>query len=687
MGNKNHLLPLMLIDPSLQGIDTKDPTLSMQVKAKIIMECSKNPWYYFREVVKAPAQSGGNDRPFKFSRGNFAMYWMFFNHITTINIWPRQRGKSFCSDVLATYLMNVACTNTSMQLLTKDDHLRGTNIKRLREIDACLPSYISRQDRFDSKNASEYTVNLMGNHYKGHLPSTSPKRAYLVGRGLTSPIFFIDEPVFQPNISISMPSALTAGTAAREMAEEASSPYGTILTTTAGKQDDRDGKFIYNLTKEAAVMTEKFYDLDNLVDLEKAIRGAGKGNLRVNCTYNHRQLGVTDQQLNKAIEEAVVNGEDMLRDFYNVWTNGGSASPFEMDTINALVSGKMDPVWVQINGDSYTTRWYKDEKTIHRILETGDAIVGLDTSDAIGKDDMALVVRQLSTGEVVGVGTYNTTNIITFSKWLFEKWFMPYPKLVAIIERRSTANSIIDYLLLMLHQVGRNPFKQLFNWVFDKSTEHAGRFKEVSEYKLGKQGNLHVKYKKFVGFATSGSGATSRTSLYHDTLMSAVGDTATVLHDIGLIDQLLGLQIRNNRVDHGPGGHDDIVIALLMTQWFITRAINVKAYGLNPLNIMSEINIPGDTAVDVEVREADKELRIEIDDVMAIAKGTQHPLLINRLQRKLTILTSKLTVADDYYNIDILIAEMRALSRLNAPKEKKVLSKLDRVRRSARLTR
>ena len=666
MGVRNHALVLLLIDPNLRNIDPHSETLTVSEMARIIVECKKNPWYYFREVARAPASSGAKDGRFIFTRGNFAMFWMFFNHITTVNIWPRQKGKSFCSDMMAIYLLNIGCRDTSMMLMTKDDQLRSTNIKRMRSISEALPDYIQKQGRMDTKNSHEFTVNSLGNHYKGFLPSSSSKRAYMVGRGHTCPIFFVDEPVYQTNIGISMPSAFTAGATVREIARAAGAPFGTIITTTAGKQDDKDGKFIYKYLRDAAIFSETFYDNLNEEALCKTVRTNGGGKLRVNCTFNHRQLGSTDKQLQDAIDDIGVSGEDMLRDFYNVWTNGGISSPFALDIIDKLNASRSDPVWTQLDGDSYLTRWYVQESEANALMSGGKVVIGLDTSDAMGKDDIALVVREISTGKILAVGTYNTTSIITFARWLFESWLLKYPKLVMIIERRSTGSSIIDYLLLMLHEEGRNPFKQLFNWVVDKQLEQPMRFEEISDYTTNKHKRLHISLKKYVGFATSGSGATSRAGLYSDTLMSCMETSAHNMFDAGLIEQLFGLSLKNNRIDHQLGGHDDIVIATLLTQWFLTKAQHLRSYRIDPLTVLTHVGIPG-SGEDVEQEAKDSAIRAEIDILLRSSKGVRSPLLVSRLQRQLHVLTSKLTTHDDFYNIDKLLEEMRSIKRLDRP--------------------
>ncbi|EKD22645.1 MAG: hypothetical protein ACD_84C00025G0002, partial [uncultured bacterium] len=323
MGIKNHAFILVLFNPALKGIDPFSPDLTIEEMAMIAVECKMNPWFYFREVARAPGI--GSDEPvmLEANRGNIALFWCFFNHVMVILIQIRQTGKSFSTDTLMTLLQNIVCQNTTINLLTKDDKLRGENIARLKEIALLLPPYLNQRTREDANNTEELTVRSLGNKYLTHVPQSSPKRAYNMGRGLTSPIFHIDESPFQPNISIALPAALAATGAAIDAAKKNNAPYGTILTTTAGKKDDRDGRFIFNLMSDAAVWTEKFFDAENLDALELMIkRNSRVGVCRVNITLNHRQLGKDDQWLKRKLDESLQTGDDANRDYFNLWTSG-----------------------------------------------------------------------------------------------------------------------------------------------------------------------------------------------------------------------------------------------------------------------------------------------------------------------------------------------------------------------------
>ena len=85
-GLKNWKWPLALHNPNLVGVDPYDENLTNTQKLWILAECTENPWYFLREVIKIPAAVGLGGSPVRVNRGDLATYWLFFNHIDTTNI-------------------------------------------------------------------------------------------------------------------------------------------------------------------------------------------------------------------------------------------------------------------------------------------------------------------------------------------------------------------------------------------------------------------------------------------------------------------------------------------------------------------------------------------------------------------------------------------------------------------------
>lgn len=651
MGIKNHMFPLALHDPKLRGVDPFDPNISLENQFRVAAECKVNPWYYFREVARAPAGSGENATPLFANRGNIALYWCFFNHVMTVLIQIRQTGKSLSLDELATYLLNIRLRNTEINLLTKDDQLRVRNVKRLKAIDSELPFYLMQRSKKDANNNEVITINSLKNSLTTHVPQASPKAADKIGRGLTSPIFFIDEGPFQPNVHISVPAALSAGNDARDRAARNNEPYGTIFTTTAGKKDTKEGAYMYRILSEAAEFTEKFFDCKDITELEKVVRQASrpmrgsrqKSVFRVGIVFNHTQLGKTDEWLAKTIEENVFDDESQIdRDMFNRWTSGTLTSPLSIEVMETIRSSEKEPEFIDISKEGYTTNWFIPEEEIPRQLNRNPHILSMDTSEASGGDDISLRITDITNGKTIASGTYNETNFIVFAQWI-ATWFIKYEKIIGIIERRSTGSALLDMLLLILPSHGIDPFRRLFNRVVNDAEEDPERFNEIKGPMGRRSQDIYVKYKKYFGFATSGGGVTSRSSLYSTTLRNAASQIGDVIYDKTTIDQLLSLEIRNGRVDHPQGGHDDMVISLLLAHWMLTQGRNLSFYGIDTSEILIKTK---NTTLLSSLGDYDfnkqKEYRKELDDVLSqIAQATNEYIIYN-LENRARFLHSKI---------------------------------------------
>jgi hypothetical protein len=647
MGVKNHAFILALHNPELEFIDPFSPNLTLQQKAMIAVECQENPWYFFREIARVPID--GSDEPvmFQANRGNIALFFSFFNHIMIFLIQTRQTGKSVSTDVLMTLLMNVLCQNTSINLLTKDDKLRRKNIERLKGIADGLPNYISRKTKEDASNVEEITVKAMGNTYKTHVPQQSPKAAGNIGRGLTSGIFHIDEPAFQANIAIALAAALPATGAAFDAAKAAGTPHGVIFTTTAGKLDDPDGAFIYSMVSDAATWTERFLDARDEEDLERMVTQASRGGVcRINATFSHRQLGKTDDWLKKKIQASTQTGDAIKRDYYNIWTSGTASHPLAdiPGILDAIVDSFKPVEYTDISTPhGYITKWYIPEHEVHERMSEGKFIMGMDTSEASGGDDISLYIVDVETFETVCTGKYNRTSLHTFNEWVCSI-LVTYPNVTAVIERKNSGVNLIDTLLQLLPSYGIDPFKRIFNWGVNDYQEFRTRYEEEINIPMGRRSaDIYMRYKKLFGFATSGSGPQARTELYGSTLREAAKNSATKIYDGDLITQINGLTTRNGRIDHEHGKHDDMVVGWLLAHWFLTHAKNLSFYGIDSRKVGSLANInEQESDADVYERQYQEHLRDQMDILLDRYNKEHDQFVSQKLEQEMRVLDRQL---------------------------------------------
>lgn len=679
MGVKNHVFLLALHDQSLKNVDPFDyGKLTPELVVRITAECRINPWYYFREIVRIPAGSGDDAVPLEANRGNIALFWYFFNHVTIYAIQIRQTGKSINSDILDSYLLGIRCTGTTINLFTKDDALRSVNIQRLKDIFAELPWYLNQRTKKDLDNTEVINISSLGNWYRTALPQKSPKLALNVGRGFTAAIFKNDEGPFCSNSRISIPAALAAGTNARDRARKNNEPYGTVFTTTAGKKDDPDGRFFYNEISYAAAHTEHHYDCRDHAELEETIRNSSRTNMRqykkdkvargefaVNVTLNHRQLGKTDEWLARAVEESKASGDDANRDFFNLWTSGGMRSPFTPGEADRMRASEREPLCVTKDHRNFQVRWYIPESKIAEVMANNKIIVGVDTSDASQGDDIGISAYLDKTGQTIASCNINIANLLVFSDWFANEWIIKYPNTVAIIERKSTGISLIDHLLHILPAHGIDPFKRLFNRIVNEKEQFKSEWEEINVPMERRDRDIYVRYKKHFGFATSAGGVTSRSDLYSTTLSSAVRLIGNTIFDKTTIDQILGLESKNGRVDHAPGEHDDMVIGWLLAHWFMTKANNLYYYGLDVRSMFSLVKQNEDLTdrqrFDLQRQ---KFIKHSIQKALEEIASEYDPYIIERKETFIRMLQAELIDDDqEMFAVDELIAKAREIRK------------------------
>ena len=684
MGVKNYAFMLALHDQSLKDVDPFSPFLTELEMVKIGIECKINPWYYFREIAKVPARSGSDAVPLLANRGNIALYWCFFNHVMTYLVQIRQTGKSISTDVLDSYLLNIRCRGTTINLLTKDDALRSENIQRLKDIIDEMPFYLKQRSKKDLDNTELINISSLGNWYKAHLPQKAKKFALNTGRGMSSPIFRVDEGPFQANIEISLPAALAAGVAMRNKARANNEPYGTTLTTTAGKKDDPDGRYFYQQICAAAEWTEKFFDAKDATELEVMIRAVSRGlkekmrvgdevirgEFAVNITMNHRQLGYDDAWLLTALEETKSVGDAADRDFFNRWTSGSLSSPLSIQQMEIIRGSQKEPLYVEdckIGSFRVPCRWYIPKDSIDMYMAKNSSILSADTSDGAGGDDISLSLPDVKTGMLIAYFNVKQVNLLAFSEWVCERWIIQCPNVTLIPERRSSAIALIDHLLLILPDRGIDPFKRIFNRIVNDPDENKTAYEEIKLPLSRRPHDIYVRYKKAFGWATSGGGMTSRSDLYSTTLISAARNCGHMVNDKTTIDQILSLETRNGRVDHAPGEHDDAVIGWLLGHWMLTKAKNLLHYGIQVTDILSR-NRGGSENGGVITKEQREQIfyRDKIKELLGKLEQEQSEIISMKIENELRFYNSKLIIEEnEVLSLDELISKTKETKKQN----------------------
>lgn len=659
MGVKNFYFLLAIKNPEIAHLDPHSEELTEDEKILISLECRDNVWYFLREVVRIPPIAGGKPGSFLANRGNIALVWSFICNVDITLIQPRQTGKSVSTDSLMTWLMFFGTTRTNISLITKDHSLRVTNIERLKKLRDLLPPYLVYVSTVDSNNQVEITNKSLGNRYTTGVAQNTEALANNLGRGESVPIRHIDEPPFVSHIGETVPAALASGVAARAEAEAAGKPYGNIFTTTAGKKDSRDGRFMYDFITDSAIWTEKFFDAKDRDDLHETVRCASRDRkLRINATFGHRQLGKTDEWLAETI--ALVGGSDdqINRDFFNIWTSGTESSPLSIALNEKIKKSELDALHVEITKERYCLRWYVPENRIASLMASGDFAIGLDTSEAIGKDDIALVMIDLSDLGVVMAANVNETSIPTYSQFLAD-FMVKYKRTTLVIERKSTGIAIIGALTQHLPRFGQDPFRRIFNSIVNRRTERENDYKAIQTMLERRGQYFHDQYLKDFGFVTTSE---SRDTLYLQTLPNGAKNAGQLVRDKVLSDQIRGLVVKRGRIDHATGSHDDMVVAWLLAIWFAMSARDLEYYGVDPRLLMSRVQPETMiSAEDAREKLAQMKIQAQLEAALEELQEASDEMSISRLEHKVKMLHQQVQrgTADNVLGVDQLLRKVK----------------------------
>ena len=644
MGISNAAFMLQLHNRELSGVDVHDDP-SLELKYLVADELSINPWYYFREVAMAPASGGSTPQMFRLNRANIALFWCFFNGLTSILIQARQTGKTLSLDQLRIDLMQYLTTNSSLGLFTKNGSLRAKNIEAMKELMDALPRWLDFRNKKDSNNTEGITVNVQGNKLTTAVAQSTKAAAMNVFRGETKPIIDIDEAAFIVNIDLSLASMLPAMGAARDNAEASGLPNGVNITTTAGYLDSPSGKYVHdNMYKKAARFSEKLFDLQNKAELHKVIaqNGYGERNSMVLIEMNHRDLGFTDEWLKGKIAESMVTPEQAAAEFLLRWNAGKVSSALSKSIIKRLNENKTEPVSVDIRTHGFVLNWYISEIERHS-YKNEPIVIGIDSSDAVGNDGISFVGRNYKTGVVIVAGKFNKANLDDFGLFIFD-FMMEYIRSTLVIEKRSSATAILDQLAKLLHAAGESIFKRVFNWVVNDHEEKSERYREVILSPTNRLDSLYLKYKKEFGYGTSGGGRTSRDNLYGRTFEHAVSMVAEYVKDRDLVTELTILEKKNGRIDHKYDEHDDMVIGFLLVHWFLTSANNLEYYGLDSsLALATILTTDSDALVtneEAQKKKFEASVTEEISDLIASIHKAKNEGEIFRITTKVNSLKS-----------------------------------------------
>lgn len=617
-GVEHYYFHLALFQPELSGVDVHSKTLTTEQKVMVRVECEWNPFYYLREVVLIP--NGQYPSEFRLNRGNLSVFWSFLVNLDYAFVAPRQTGKSIIGDVIHDYLLRFKARNTTNFLLTKDPKLRKSNIKRIKKIQELTPKWLNPVLKKDADNSEFLDCTTRDNILLTAIGQAQIERADNIGRGETLTFIHVDEAPHMPNIRTSLPVLLAAGGAAKENAENAGVPYGTLYTTTAGRRSNDSGEYMYLLIHSGMPWSDLLYDRNDRDDCHNCVEVNQSNNdsltILVNGTFSHRQLGYTDEWLTRKVRASNGDPDTINRDYYNRWDIGTENSPLPIDLNKSIYSSMVSPAHETINSCNCIIKWYVPEDDLGEYMAEGQFVAGLDTANGVGRDGNDLVIMDMKDMSVVGTSTINRVNLNDYGLFV-GMLLIKYVKITLVCENKMSGMAIMDTISSKLMSVGINPFTRMFSYIVSDRDMYPALYDSVNVPCRSITTNTYNRAKGKLGFQT---GARSRKELYGIVFREAAKSTGHLVKDSNLITQLMALVRIGDKIDHPADGNDDSVIAWLIAHWFVRYSKNLSFYGINNNRVLIQVSKDGATLDDEQLRNREL-VNILSDEVLALKES------------------------------------------------------------------
>jgi hypothetical protein len=202
-GIKKWYFPLLLYDKDLVGVDPFDEeNLSLKMKLKIKKEIRINVWYFLRQIVRIP-EAGGVTR-YKANRGNIALTFCMVNNIDSIEILPRQNGKTIGAISVYEWIYHYATINTNSVFSNKQLADSQLNIKRFNDIKDLFPDYLKSHldEKEDTDNLGEIRCASNNNVITALSTPRDIASADKLGRGNTTATPWLSIAHFYSNVNL-----------------------------------------------------------------------------------------------------------------------------------------------------------------------------------------------------------------------------------------------------------------------------------------------------------------------------------------------------------------------------------------------------------------------------------------------------------------------------------------------------
>lgn len=571
VGIKNNMFFLKLYDHGLAGIDPFDPNLSDEFVIRITTECLINPWYFLRECVRIPDQGNPNGIPYLLNRATLASAWCFINGIDNYLVIPRQIGKTQSTISILDWAFLFGTTDSEFMFLNMQFDKSVENLQRLKDQRDLLPKYLQFKLVFDetgkavdaTDNVKTLTNAQNGNKIVTKASATSVEKGEKIGRGSTQPIQYYDEFEFIDHIKTIMEAAGPAFVTASRNAKRNNAMYGRIFTSTPGDLDSRSGQQSLEIIENTYRWTEKFYDIaaKDGVDTVRDIIYTNSANGIVYIEYQYQQLGKDEAWFSEVCRVLNNNPLKIKREIFLKRIHGSQLSPYDPEDLESIMD-KEGTILEEI----IINQLFKVD--IYTALEkTKIYFVGVDVANGYGSDNSAITIFDPYTFKTVGEFKSAHIGVKQLIKLIYVLIKKYIPRSILIIERNANGEAVLDHLRdtdISINLYHDNTKDLVGGSLDDKVTPSGMR---VLEHEAARR--------RLYGVYTQGK---SREIMF-SILEGLIHENKECFVGKNVINDIMKLVRKNNKIQADSGAHDDSIMSFLMCMYVYYHGNNLYRYG------------------------------------------------------------------------------------------------------------
>lgn len=594
LGIKNFYFMLEVKYPQLgvQDIDPYNPNISQEDIGKIIIECKANPWFFFREVAKVPAQ--GAPIPFQTNlhRSACAMVWCFDHSIDFMVDQPRQTFKTTWALLITEYAFIFELKNANIPFMHLNEQQVMRNLEMFRDYVCVLPPYLNpwlnkrKLPGLQSIKYEEHSVNI-----KHLTQADSDVKAKDKLRGWTLFVGLIDEWEYIKFISDVIAGAAPAIISGRVIAEQTGCRTCMMYLSTPGDLETDEGKAAQHMIDSTHKFFEGLYDMSE-ADLLAFLSGMNKRDDGDNTVvdnsdqskvtmlyieFNYKQLRKTDAWLREQYLEAERTGKiaEYRRGVLLDRFRGGDVVLFRQADIDYIKSHIRQP-----DHDMFILNKFHLYVFDHPIFQSDlmsdtpyfdiftPYLIGVDISSGGGgrNDNTAIVVVHPYTLEVVAemqspyIGIIDLMRIITLLARLI-------PKGIFCVETNNVGKAIVDFV----------QESQLEHRFYHDPEANMLRNATTKQQDMSKMLEAKAKAKQYIGLYVTPQVRDEMFNL----LKVHVKDYRDLIFTPNLVRDITNLVVVKKKIQASSGEHDDTVMAYLHTLFILYYGFDLSRFGID----------------------------------------------------------------------------------------------------------